>query len=295
MATATLDAADAYSRDAEGIFVPPRPITHRENEYDSQGFEGLLEMQSRHFWYLGRYRFLLHTLRRELRRCPQAARGSAIDLGGGCGGWVRCLADKAPELFSELALADSSRCALDKAREVLGDGVRRYQVDLLDVQWKDRWDVAFLLDVLEHIPDDIAALRQVAQALRPGGMLMVATPALRCFWSYNDDLAQHVRRYSRRDYARLAKECGLTLRRSRYFMLFLSPLLVGSRLFRPPIERMSREEIQQHLRRTHRVPGPLANRLLSGVFSAETPLGHVVPFPWGTSVLAVLQKPEANE
>ncbi|MEQ8791559.1 MAG: class I SAM-dependent methyltransferase [Pirellulaceae bacterium] len=291
MAIATAEITDDYSADADGIYVPPRPVTHREDEYDSSGFDALLDMQSRHFWYRGRHRFLLHALRREMRRNDNAARGSAVDLGGGCGGWVRYLVDEAPDLFAECALADSSRRALDKARDVVGERVRRYQVDLLDVQWTDRWDVAFLLDVLEHIPDDVGAMRQVAQLLRPGGVALVATPALQCFWSYNDDLAHHVRRYSRRDYARLAKQCGLSLQWSRYFMFFLSPLLVGSRLFRPDIERMSPEEIRQHLESTHRVPGPLANHLLSAVFSAETPLGHAVPFPWGASVLAVLKKP----
>ena len=41
----------------------------------------------------------------------------------------------------------------------------------------------------------------------------------------------------------------------------------------------------------HRVPHPLVNGTLAAAFSAETPLGHAIPFPWGTSLLAVLQRP----
>jgi hypothetical protein len=54
---------------------------------------------------------------------------------------------------------------------------------------------------------------------------------------------------------------------------------------------LTREEIQEQLRRTHRVPFGLLNRLLRMVFASETPLGYWLPFPWGTSVLGVFRKP----
>jgi hypothetical protein len=41
----------------------------------------------------------------------------------------------------------------------------------------------------------------------------------------------------------------------------------------------------------HRVPNPVVNEALGLIFACETPLGHYLPFPWGSSVLAVLQKP----
>jgi hypothetical protein len=43
--------------------------------------------------------------------------------------------------------------------------------------------------------------------------------------------------------------------------------------------------------KTHRVPAAPVNALLSLAFCCETPLGHLLPFPWGTSILAVLRKP----
>ena len=73
-------------------------------------------------------------------------------------------------------MADSSEIALKTAGGILPQGVNRYQIDLLNLGWEDEWDIAFMLDVLEHIPDDICALRQAAKALRPGGLLFVATP-----------------------------------------------------------------------------------------------------------------------
>jgi SAM-dependent methyltransferase len=283
---------EPYHLDARGLFVPPGPVIHREDEYNPEGFATLKVMQERHFWYRGRHRFLLYALTASCKRyLPGQNELSGVDLGGGCGGWVRYLLDRAGSAFAELALADSSATALKLAGPVVGPTVRRYQIDLLDLVWQRRWDVAFLLDVLEHIPDDIAVLRQVRDALRPGGLLLVACPALHWFWSFNDVLAQHCRRYSRGDFGRLAAAAGLQLCRSRYFNFFLSPLLFLSRVTGPDPTRLSPDQARQLLDRTHRVPSAPVNAALGLVFAAEAPLGWFQPFPWGTSVLGVFRRP----
>jgi SAM-dependent methyltransferase len=275
-----------YILGSEGIYLPSTPIQHRGDEYAEAGFDMLLRMQDQHFWYKGRHRFLLAALDRFR---PVSRPAAAIDLGGGCGGWVRYLAARRPGWAEPLALADSSQVALKAAARVLPADVLRFQIDLMNLGWRDKWDVAFLLDVLEHLPDDAAALRQAAGALRPGGHLFVTTPALPAFWSYNDELASHLRRYTRADFARLAADTGLELCDARYFMFFLSPLYWLARR-RPGITRMSDEERQELFRRSHRVPAAPVNQALSLVFSAETPVGHWARFPWGTSVLGVFRK-----
>lgn len=282
-----------YSLQANGVFTPDVPVVHREEEYDSHGFDLLREMQDRHFWYLGRHRFLLRALEVELRRRSCTANDlNAIDLGGGCGGWITYLREHLPHTFSELALSDSSLRALELAKAAVGEKVSRYQTDLLSLGWENRWDVAFLLDVLEHIPKDGETLQQIKQALKPGGLLFVTTPALPGFWSYNDELAHHVRRYAKQDFRRLAETTGLSLLRANYFMFFLSPLLWLSRLNRPKLERMSEEELRQLMKRTHRIPPGPVNGLMRLIFELETPLGLKLPFPWGTSILGVFQKPD---
>ena len=158
------------------------------------------------------------------------------------------------------------------------------------MDWTERWDVVFLLDVLEHIEDHLAVPRQVRKALRPGGFLFVTVPALSCFWSFYDEIGHHRRRYARRDLTRLAPLAGLELGRARYFMFFLSPLLLASRLRRPDLGAMTESEIRALILRTHATPPAPINQLLRLVFSLETPLGWWVPFPWGASVLGVFRR-----
>ena len=128
-------------------------------------------------------------------------------------------------------------------------------------------------------------------SLKPGGLLFVTTPALECFRTMNDELVHHVRRYTRADFKQLARNCGLELVASRYFMFFLSPLLILSRWLAPAVARMHGREIRDYVTRTHSVPATPINQALRLLFSMETPLGLWLPFPWGTSLLGVFRKP----
>jgi hypothetical protein len=56
------------------------------------------------------------------------------------------------------------------------------------------------------------------------------------------------------------------------------------------IEGMIEEDKWALMHKTHRVPSALLNLPLTAIFAAETPLGHWLRFPWGTSVLGVFRK-----
>ena len=73
-------------------------------------------------------------------------------------------------------------------------------------------------------------------------------------------------------------------------MFFLSPLYFLSR-FKPGVDKLSQEGKRKLVENQHSVPAVPINEILTAVFAAETPLGHLLSFPWGTSVLGVFQKP----
>ncbi|VVT29549.1 methyltransferase domain-containing protein [Hoeflea sp. EC-HK425] len=277
----------SYTKDLNGIFKPLTAVAHREDEYPEAGFDILKRMQADHFWYIGRHRFLLNAVQIHTDTNSDLA---AIDMGGGCGGWIRYLLENAPSLYNELALADSSMLALQAAQDVIGESTHRYQIDLLNLDWNERWDNVFLLDVIEHIPDHVEALKEVAKSLKPGGLVFITVPALKVFWSFSDELSEHQRRYSKADFSALAVKTGMELLDARYFMFFLSPLYWLSRLKRIPAN-LSAEDKLEIQNKMSRIPHPIVNTLLSAVFSAETPIGHHLAFPWGTSLLGIFRKP----
>jgi SAM-dependent methyltransferase len=271
----------------EKIILPPLEVHHRTEEYEEDVFGTLSDMQNRHFWYQGRHKFLLNSLSRHLTDASRPF--SAIDLGGGVGGWVNYLNKHRQDDFFPLALADSSMQALTLSASVLPPLAKRYQVDLMNLHMNEQWDVAFLLDVIEHIPDDVRVLQQAYNALKPGGYLFITAPAFQRFWSYNDDAAKHLRRYERSDFEQLAKQSGFTLCDSRYFMFFLSPLYLLSRLVINS-SNMTEKQRKDLMIKQHKVPLAPINKALSVIFSLESPLGHLIKFPWGTSILGVFKK-----
>lgn len=277
----------AYTISDDLIYRPNIALQHRCDEYDEAGFTTLLDMQERHFWYRGRHRFLLAAVDRYLLKA--GTRHDVIDLGGGVGGWVRYLTQHRPDGLGQVALADSSLEALKLAMPILPPTSQRYQIDLMQLQMHEQWDAAFLLDVIEHLPDDLQALRQASDAIKPGGYLFVTTPAFPQLWSYIDDMSHHLRRYRRNDFTRLAKETGLTLCDTRYFMFFLSPAYWLSRI-KPSIATMLSVQRNEFISKQHQVPAPFINGILFATFALETPIGHYFRFPWGTSILAVFKK-----
>ena len=103
-------------------------------------------------------------------------------------------------------------------------------------------------------------------------------------------MTHHVRRYARRDFERLAHAADLELIVARYFMFFLSPLMWLARRRAPDAATMTAADVRRYLDESDRIPPEPLNDTLAAIFAAETPLGAWLPFPWGTSVLAVLRK-----
>jgi hypothetical protein len=112
------------------------------------------------------------------------------------------------------------------------------------------------------------------------------------FWSWNDEVVKHKRRYDVAQLQSAAERAGLVTLDMRYFMFLLSPLLVVSRkLHQPRLAELDHEAQWALIEKTHAVPAAPINGLLASIFSLETPLSKLVHFPWGTSLLGVFRRP----
>ncbi len=81
------------------------------------------------------------------------------------------------------------------------------------------YDSAVLVNVLEHIADDAAALRTLYRALRPGGTVVVFVPAFEALYSQFDRMVGHYRRYRRHELAQRVAEAGFEVVEARYVNL----------------------------------------------------------------------------
>lgn len=79
-----------------------------------------------------------------------------------------------------------------------------------------RFDTVFCVNVLEHLADDVAALRTFREAIVPGGRVLVFVPAIQAAYGPLDAALGHHRRYSKRSLARAFMDANLEILTLRY-------------------------------------------------------------------------------
>lgn len=129
-----------------------------------------------------------------------------LEVGAGHG----TLTDRLARGRTVTATDVSPRCvALLEERYAGQANVTVVQGDVDDAPTLGRFDAVVLVNVLEHIAEDARAVRSLAQALAPGGHLVVLVPALRSLYSDFDRRIGHHRRYEREELRALAAGAGL--------------------------------------------------------------------------------------
>jgi len=144
----------------------------------------------------------------------------------------------------------------------------------------DRFDLIALLDVLEHVDDDVASLKALRERLAHRGSLLLTVPALPWLWSDHDVLHHHKRRYTREALNMRLKEAGLDVVAIGYFNTLLFPLAFAQRLTSRVLGRSSIDQ----------GPPKFVNSVLRAIFAFETNLLGRIPFPIGLSLFAVARK-----
>jgi SAM-dependent methyltransferase len=236
------------------------------------------DVEERHWWYRGRRAVLGAVL--DGVALPPGGLARILDAGCGSGRNMVELARRGAVTGVELAPA-----SLDAARaRHLGPvhpGSLAEPLPFDDASF----DLAVALDVLEHVEDDRAALRELARVLVPGGRLLVTVPQYGWLWGEHDVLAHHHRRYTRPLLLGRAAAAGLHAERVTSFNAVLLAPIAAARLAQRAVQRA---EPSSDLGRT---PGGVVNRTLERVLRSEAALiGRGRDLPAGVSLLALLSR-----
>ena len=207
------------------------------------------------------------------------------DAGAGIGNVTELLCQRADFVLA----TEFARRNLDALRQRFSDrsGVR---VDYCDLSADDapafaecEIDTIVSLDVLEHIEDDLHALRTFWTVLQPEGCLLLKVPAHPFLFGAIDEASLHVRRYRRRDLRCKLERAGFRVERVAYMnMAATVPYFVKSRLLRKRTNFSTAIDPERL---------GLYDRLIPWLERAE----RVLPVPFGLSLIAVARKPEVSE
>ncbi|MCC5638903.1 class I SAM-dependent methyltransferase [Nostoc sp. CHAB 5844] len=237
-------------------------------------------VEDRHWWFVGRRR-IVEELIYQLN-LPKDAK--ILEAGCGTGGNLTMLAR-----YGEISAMELDEIACQLANERRVTTVK--QGSLPDeIPFTSEYDLIVILDVLEHIDDDLAALEALSARLQPNSWLLITVPAYQFLWSYHDEINHHKRRYTLKNLKRVVRQAGYTVRYGSYFNTWLFPLVAGVRLLKNLFKVEQKVVVNSDLN----LPAKPVNKFLTFLFASERYLLNRFSLPFGVSVVLIAQKTEST-
>ncbi|KTF70819.1 class I SAM-dependent methyltransferase [Sphingomonas sp. HT-1] len=237
-------------------------------------YDRMAAHDSTHWWYRARRDILADYLAR-YGAVPKGAK--ILEIGCGTGHNLPMLG-----AFGEVDAIEIDPAARAIASERLGKPVGASPLPELTGVQPASYDLVAVLDVVEHIEDDVAALQAMARVLKPGGKILITVPAHQWMWSAHDVVNHHKRRYSKATLLAALEKAGLTWRKLRWFNSLLFPVAVAARFAGKLMGKDDSDDSPP--------PAPL-NKAFELVFGLERHLLGRLPMPPGLSII-VLAEPK---
>ncbi len=178
----------------------------------------LIGDQPERHWY---YRAKLAAL---MRATDDVAPGPVIDVGAGAGFFSRALL--------ESGRATQATCVdpgyAEDSDDSVGGRQLRFRRQLADEDGQA--GLALMMDVLEHVEDDVGLARAYADRLPRGARVIVTVPAFKWLWSGHDVFLEHYRRYTLRQLEGVLRAAGLQVEVGCYFYGAVLPAAAAARL-----------------------------------------------------------------
>ena len=233
-------------------------------------YDRMAAHDSTHWWYRARRDILADYLTRE-GGLPEHAR--ILEIGCGTGHNLPMLAS-----FGTVEAIEIDPAAREIASLRLGRAVGDAPLPVLPGVERGAYDLIAVLDVVEHIEDDVAALTAMAACLKPGGKILITVPAHQWLWSAHDAVNHHHRRYSKKSLAVAIRAAGLEPKKLGYFNSLLFPLAAAARLAGRMTGRDDSDDSPP--------PKPV-NALFERIFRLERHLIGRVPMTPGVSIITL--------
>lgn len=245
------------------------------------------EVEGSHWWFVGRRTILESFLNGVVGKLTNSLASldadksvraplKILDVGCGTGANIEMLSQ-----FGEAEGVDVSDDALEFCRRK-GLKVQKGLAETLPYE-DESFELTTALDVIEHLDDDVAGLKEMHRVTKSGGYSLFFVPAFMWLWGVQDDISNHRIRYTRKQIVERIEQAGYTVERATYAnWTFFTPILAGRTLMKlTGIKPESENNINISA----------LNGLFGKLFSAERFWLKNFNFPIGVSIVVVAQKP----
>jgi ubiquinone/menaquinone biosynthesis C-methylase UbiE len=237
----------------------------------------LYKIEESHWWYRGR-RKIISEFVSDICSQVRGRRPRILDVGCGTGANLHLL-----KKFGDIEGVDISQDALNFCKERGFQHLRLGAAEELPYE-DESFDLVTAFDVVEHLDDDIAGLREFARVLRKGGRVLLFVPTFMFLWGLQDEVSNHRRRYRLPELRRVVAEAGLEVERTTYANItFFLPIWAVRTAMRITGIRTETENSVN----INALNGPFA-----WLFGTESSVLRHMNLPFGVSGICVARKPE---
>ena len=148
-------------------------------------------------------------------------------------------------------------------------------------QTDQQFDWIVMLDVLEHIPDAITALKKARDLLNPSGRMLLTVPAFNLLWTKHDDFNHHTTRYTKRLMRQQTSKAGFKIENQHYIFHWTFPAKLLVRL---------KEKLSPAAPKPASLPGKVSNAILKTLCRFEQATLTPLRPPFGSSLVVSLRK-----
>jgi len=234
------------------------------------------EVEGSHWWFVGR-RAILEAFLRQIVAKVHPANSSLriLDVGCGTGANLEMLSQ-----FGNAQGVDVSDDALEFCR-LKGLSAQKGLAETLPFE-DEAFDITTALDVVEHLDDDVAGLREMYRVTKKGGYSLIFVPAFMWLWGDQDDVSNHRIRYTRGQIVERLEKVGFTVERATYAnWTFFLPILAGRTVMKLTGIKPESE---------NNVNVSALNGFLGRIFASERLWLKNFNFPIGVSIVVVARK-----
>ena len=233
-------------------------------------------VEDSHWWFVGR-RAILESFLEKIVQSPKSKAQSPRILDVGCGTGANL------EMLQNFGAAEGVDVSNDALEFCRAKGLKTHKGLAENLPFADEsFDLVTALDVVEHLDDDVAGLREMRRVLKTGGKTLIFVPAFMWLWGVQDDVSNHRIRYTRAEIVERLKKADFEIERATYANLtFFAPILAGRTLMKLTGIKPESE---------NNVNVSALNGIFGKIFSAERFWLKNFDFPFGVSIVVVARK-----
>ncbi len=242
---------------------------------NSNEYQKLYNFENFYWWHIGR-KYIIRSL---LYKIKLKTNSKILDVGCGTGGNMEVLME-----FGNVIGIDNSTEAIKFCKK---RGLRNIKLkDINDANFPGKsFDLITALDILEHIDDDLAALKKIHHILKEGGYVLISVPAYQFLWSEHDVAVHHKRRYSMKEINNCLLKANFQVIKKTYAITFVAPVVFVYRIIKKifPVSK-------QHKNSDYVILPVFLNNLFIFFLRIEAFLLKYIDFPFGISIICIAKK-----